>query len=302
MAGLAAREHGVLSLDELCDCGLSNDAVERRAERGHLRRLHAGVYLVGATLTRDGRWLAAIKACGPDARLSHFSAAAALGLVAWDGRAPEVTVPGPGTRVVRGVRVHRGAIAPHERVRRNAIPMTTAVRTACDLAAILDERALRRAVREGLSLGRFTVTQLRRTHRKRGARRGSARLARVLAAAEPTRSELEDAVLDLALAAIPGRPEVNRPLRLGRRRVIPDLRYPALRLVIEADGAAFHDDALARHDDAERQALLERHGDRVERVTWADAIQRTGATSERLCAAASGAAAPAPRAAARQAC
>jgi very-short-patch-repair endonuclease len=43
------------------------------------------------------------------------------------------------------------------------------------------------------------------------------------------------------------------------RRVIPDFRWPAQRLVVEADGAAWHDDRLVREDDAERQALLEAH-------------------------------------------
>jgi len=42
--------------------------------------------------------LAAVKACGSDALLNHFSAAALWGLVSWDERRPEVTVTGSGTR------------------------------------------------------------------------------------------------------------------------------------------------------------------------------------------------------------
>jgi very-short-patch-repair endonuclease len=67
--------------------------------------------------------------------------------------------------------------------------------------------------------------------------------------------------------------------------VIPDFRWPDARLVVEADGAAWHDHRLAREDDAERQALLERHGERVLRVTWAQAVARPAETLIRLRAA-----------------
>ena len=49
-------------------------------------------------------------------------------------------------------------------------------------------------------------------------------------------------------------------------RWYPDFRWPEQRLVIEADGAAWHDNQLAREDDAERQALLKAAGERVLRV------------------------------------
>ena len=77
-------------------------------------------------------------------------------------------------------------------------------------------------------------------------------------------------------------PDVNEPITLGGRRVVPDFRWPAQRLVIEADGAAWHDHRLAREDDAERQAILEAHGERVVRVTWAQATGRPAQTLARL--------------------
>ena len=79
-------------------------------------------------------------------------------------------------------------------------------------------------------------------------------------------------MLDLLLNAGFKHPDVNRPLTLNGRRLIPDFRWPEQQLVIEADGAAYHDDRLTREDDAERQAILEAHGERVIRVTWAQAI------------------------------
>jgi very-short-patch-repair endonuclease len=68
---------------------------------------------------------------------------------------------------------------------------------------------------------------------------------------------------------------------LGGRRVIPDFRWPAQRLILEADGAAWHDPGL----DAERQALLEAHGERVVRVGWHEAVARPRNAIARLRAA-----------------
>ena len=53
-------------------------------------------------------------------------------------------------------------------------------------------------------------------------------------------------------------------------------RWPKLRLVLEADSARWHGDALARADDAERQALLEAHGETVLRGRWDQATLRPG--------------------------
>jgi hypothetical protein len=57
--------------------GLSDDAVDKRAARGRLHRVHQGVYAVGhPLLAARGRWMAAVLAAGPHAVLSHASAAA----------------------------------------------------------------------------------------------------------------------------------------------------------------------------------------------------------------------------------
>ena len=92
-------------------------------------------------------------------------------------------------------------------------------------------------------------------------------------------------MLDLILRAGHVHPEVNAPYVVAGRKTIPDFRWPEQRLVVEADGAAWHDNPLAREDDAERQALLEAHGERVLRITWAQALTRPRATLARLRAA-----------------
>jgi very-short-patch-repair endonuclease len=89
-------------------------------------------------------------------------------------------------------------------------------------------------------------------------------------------------VLDLLLGAGFERPDVNRSIWVGGRRLVPDFRWPEQRLIVEADGAPWHDNPTAREDDAERQALLEAHGERVLRVTWKQATLHPAATLERI--------------------
>jgi very-short-patch-repair endonuclease len=72
---------------------------------------------------------------------------------------------------------------------------------------------------------------------------------------------------------------------LEGRRVVPDFRWPDQRLVIEADGAAWHDHRLAREDDADRQALLEAHGEQVLRITRHQVVSEPDRTLARIRAA-----------------
>ena len=130
------------------------------------------------------------------------------------------------------------------------------------------------------------MRQLTEVLQRLRGRRGARELAAIVATGSaPTRSELEDAVLDLMLRNGLSHPDVNLALVLSGRRVIPDFRWREQRLVVEADGAAWHEHKLAREDDAERQSILEVHGERVVRVTWDQAIVRPRQTLARLRAA-----------------
>jgi very-short-patch-repair endonuclease len=247
-----------------------------------------GVYAVGhASPPLEGCFLAAIKACGPGAVLSHFTAAAVLGIVEWDGRDPEVTVSGTATRVHSGVRVHRTvALEPADIAWHRRLPITSPARTIVDLAGSLGYRALRRTVRQALALGLVELGTLVEMLGRLGPRRGIRKLRKILATGPaPTRSLLEDVVLDLILNGGLDHPHVNEPMVLEGRRVVPDFRWPRQRLVVEADSRAWHDDKVSREDDAERQALLEAHGERVLRVTWAQAIAQPRQTLARIRAA-----------------
>ena len=229
VAQRAAAEWSVLSLDELRTCGLSPDQVTHRLKKGWLHRVYPAVYAVGhPSLSMQGRLLAAVKSIGRGAVLSHFSAAALWGFVEWDDRHPEMTVPRTRAECRSGIRVHRTSVLdPCDVTRREGIPVTSAARTLVDLAAVVNYRLLRRAVRQAQSLRLVNVPQLVSTLRRLGARRGARNLNRILATGPaPTRTELEDMVFDLILDSGLTRPDVNKPLLLAGRRLIPDFRWP----------------------------------------------------------------------------
>jgi very-short-patch-repair endonuclease len=267
IARLAAEQWGVLSLHDLLQCGVSAGGVKRRLQSGRLHRLHRGVYAVGhPNIPLEGHFLAATKACGPTAVLSHYSAATIWGLVDWDDRRPEVIAAT--VKDHTGIRSHRSRTLRREDVtRRQGIRVTTPARTIRDLFSVLPYKGVRRAAARALSRRLLAPHHL------------PPRLATTIA---PTRSELEDAVRDLVLANGFEPPDVNRPLTIDGRRVIPDLRWPAQRLVVEADSLEWHDNPIARADDAERQAILEASGERVVRVTWDQAISHPRQTIARL--------------------
>ena len=288
VARLADRDWGVLSVEELHECGLTDREIEVRSRMRQLHRRHRGVYAVGrAELALQGRFLAAVKACGPRAVLSHVAAAVLHGLFVWDHRSVDVTVAGEGTRLHAGVRAHRtSGFDVRDVTCVQGIPVTAAALTVLDCAATLDDPGARRLIREAQGKGLVELPALAEVRLRHRGRRGAGRLGDVISTGPaPTRSVLEDAVLDLLLHGGLAHPDVNEPLELGGRRVVPDFRWPGQRLIVEADGAAWHDHRLAREDDAERQALLEAHGERVLRVTWDQAMRRPAQTLTRLRAA-----------------
>src|SRR4051812_22102143 len=62
----AERDHGVVARSEIFAMGLGRGALEHRIRAGRLHLVYPGVYAVGhVALTGHGRWMAAVKACGP---------------------------------------------------------------------------------------------------------------------------------------------------------------------------------------------------------------------------------------------
>ncbi len=289
VAQLAAEQNGIVSVRQLEQCGLNSSAITIRVRRGQLHRVHRGVYAVTAAsaLSLRGTLTAAVLACGLEAVLSHGSAAAWHAMRRWHHGLPDVIVPRSGGRAVSAIRSHRSSsLHSFDVWRRDNILVTSPARTALDLAAALTAKALRRMVRQCFAEGILSARQLHGVLARSPRHPGAARLRALLADGYvPTRSELEDRALDLLAAAGIERPEVNPRLVLGGRAIEPDLLWRERHLVVELDGAAWHDERLAREDDAERQALMEAHGYRVLRITWRQLVEHPRQTIARIRAA-----------------
>src|ERR1043165_10195774 len=77
LSELARREYGVVSRVQLLGRGWTKEEIDWRIRNGRLHQVYAGVYSLGPPqlLIRQGRWMAAVLASGPEAVLSHWSAA-----------------------------------------------------------------------------------------------------------------------------------------------------------------------------------------------------------------------------------
>src|SRR3954454_5501606 len=74
---LVNDQHGVITRAQLLELGVSARSVEHRLKNGRLHPLMRGVYALGRpSVGKRGWWMAAVLACGPEALLSHRSAAA----------------------------------------------------------------------------------------------------------------------------------------------------------------------------------------------------------------------------------
>jgi hypothetical protein len=242
----------VVTIGQLRAAGLSDDAVLGRVRSGRLYRVYRGVYAVGRRrLPVEGRWMAAVRACGEGAAVSHRSAAALWGLVPRSG--PAVGAGGPIDVVVpferrptrrTGIRLHRSrSLLPSNVVRRDGIPVTNPARTLADMRRVSSPSELRSMVRKAEVLGLRTELAPRK---------------------EPTRSDLEDLFLEFCERYGFPAPAVNREIA----EIEVDFSWPDLKVAVETDSYQFHRGAQAYENDHERDLDLRAAGYDVVRLTW----------------------------------
>jgi very-short-patch-repair endonuclease len=254
----ARHRHGVLTIAELERLGLSERAVRDRAAAGRLYRIHNGVYAADRP-TEKGRWVAALLACGPEAVLSHASAAALWDL-APDTATVHVNLPGAARATRPGVAVHGARLDPSEVVSREGIPCTTVARTLLDVAATQSQRRVEFALDRAEELRVFDLRELRAMLKLRRGQRGIAVLSKVLDTydgPDQARSPAERRMLALIRRARLPMPKVNAWIPLsGGNGYRPDLLWEDHRLVVEVDGRTHHARRLAFEHDRRRDRRL----------------------------------------------
>ncbi|MGO9496184.1 MAG: DUF559 domain-containing protein [Solirubrobacteraceae bacterium] len=265
IAELADQQHGVVATWQLVALGLTHDDIGYRAQTGRLHRIHRGVYAVGhRKLTRQGHRMAAVLAYGPDAVLSHRSAAAHWDLGSGSYRI-EVTTPKE-RRSRQTIRVHTATLHEEDRTTHDGIPITTVARTIHDLAARSSTDQLTYLIEAADRKDRLDLQALDRAIARRPPAPGTKRLKAVLATYRgpaDTRSHLERGFRKLIAKA--GLPEPQFNVVVAGLTV--DVYWPQWRLVVELDSGLYHDTPRGFETDRIRDAIVQKAGVRVLRVT-----------------------------------
>jgi very-short-patch-repair endonuclease len=238
---LAASQHGVVARAQLLELGYSPQSIKRRVANGRLHPIWRGVYAVGRPrVGRRGMWLAAILSCGPEAALSHESAAALWEIRPREGDAVEVSVPEHVARRGRpGIAIHRRArLAAWELAEHHRIPVTSPARTVLDLALRVSRDHLEAAINEADKRDLIDPETLRAALPGFAGQPGVAILRESL---DRRTFTLTDTLLErrfLPLARRAGLPLPQTQKRVNGFRV--DFYWPELRLVVETDGLRYH--------------------------------------------------------------
>jgi hypothetical protein len=274
IAQVAGSQFNRISRRQLNEIGLTDAAVSRWVAAGRLIAVEEGVFAVAPLREDDdwGRWMGATLTA-PESALSHTSAANAWGVLSLHEAFVTITRPGSGgPRLHGGVFAFRSSTLSGEVTQLQEIPITSISRTLLDLARTVSPRALARAVREAVRLEHTTLVQLGDRLGEYRGRRGTRRLAQVLARyaglpLERARSGAEIRALEMLRAAGRRLPRLN--IRVAGEEA--DLSWPDARLIIEIDGGPFH---LDRGEDARKQRCWEQAGWTVRRIPSEDVYER----------------------------
>lgn len=262
IAMIADLQHGVITLHQLSQCGLSHRAARGRVRTGSLHRLHRAVYTPGhRTVPRLGAIAAAVLACGLGAFVSHRTAGW-LHAMRSDARTViDVTVGRLSGRRHGHVMTHSAEHVGRVDVTTvDGIPVTSVARTLLDCAAQLDRHALERMCQKAEVLRIFDRREVERVlDSGRGhPGRGTLRAAVADAAAASGIANLgaeDDLLLAFRSAGLP-EPECNAAIqRPDGSWAFADFLWREAGVIVEAD-TAFHDSTVAYRSDRRRDRAL----------------------------------------------
>lgn len=284
---LATRQGGIVTRKQLRDMGLGEKAISYRVRVGRLLVQYDGVYAVGhRALSREGRWRAAVAACGDGAVLSHFDAAALWDLMPNRGSRIHVTRPSTSGRAPDPARIHLhrvGTLRAWEGTLTEGIPTTTVARTLLDLSRPLRPRAIEDVIGRADRLGLFDLLDVRRCLHEHSRQPGAPRLRRLLGDLHGVGAADLRSVLEVRFLQLCDDHDLPRPLANARvAGLLVDFLWREGRLVVETDGYAYHSSRAAFERDRERDQLLTLAGYTVIRVTYHQVTQTPEAVAHRI--------------------
>jgi hypothetical protein len=176
---LAAKQFGVVGVQDLAVCQVSRMWLGRRIQTGEWVRMHRGVFKLGASQpSLDELEMAAMLAAGDGAALSHVSAARRLGLDVPRERLVQITIPASRKILnLTGVRLCRSRdFTEADVTRRGPFRLTHLARTMIDLASVLDDPWLRAAMDSAIRQRKTNLAWISQALEKHGrGRRGADR-------------------------------------------------------------------------------------------------------------------------------
>jgi very-short-patch-repair endonuclease len=227
-----------------------------------------GVYAVGRPqVSRFGRWMAAVLSCGPDAVLSHETAAALWEIRPSKDLSIHLSLPRAQYPRRGNVFVHRRSLAENDVGERHGLPVTTPICTLIDMAVRLDRDPLEAAINEADKLNLVGPDSLRSAIDQVGRRPGVGVLREVLdyRTFTLTQSQLERIMLPIARRAGLDKPETS----IWVHGFLVDFFWRQLGLVAETDGLRYHRTPQQQARDRFRDQSLTAMGLTVLRFTRA---------------------------------
>lgn len=202
-------------------------------------------------MSRHGRWVGALLACGPGSVLSHGSGAALWGFGSEQRDLIEVSLPAGMRSRQPGIRAHRrGALPPDELTRHEGVAVTSPIRTLIDMATQLTPLRLERAVNEADKLERVRADVLYAALDNHSGEPGVGLLRRLL---DPLHFRLSDSELERAMRPVAKRAGLPVPeTKVWVNGFEVDFFWPELGIVVEADGLRYHRTASQQRRGLER--------------------------------------------------
>lgn len=259
--------------------GLDYDAVWREVDEERLHPLFFNTWAVGhKAVTKEGWFLAATRSIGGDAKLTGPSTLQLRGVLKGRvGKIHVVTTKRPADRP--RIRIHSVQEVPPGRPYRGIPTVTVEEALIVTAATNIDDKRLRRAVRQAFVDKHVTVESMKRAVEDAKGRPGIGRLRTILNTQHSrSKSELEDAAIAL-LRRYGYDPESNAEILGEEMDLVVD------GVIIELDSEEFHDNPVQADDDARRQDAAVAAGIPVQRWTWDDVTARPVRTIRRLAAA-----------------
>jgi very-short-patch-repair endonuclease len=216
--------------------------------------------------------MAAVLASGPEALLSHGTAAALWGIRGYSGGAIHVTARHKSTST-RRIRRHFSIVPVDEEAVEEEIPVTSVHRTIFDLAPTVSVDEVVAMIKEAEYLNRWDRLSLPDLLERYPGKRGSRKLRFALERLkeEPSghkRSKLEERFAPFLRRHDLPLPRFNDWILLGPKRYKVDCHWPHLRLIVELDGWEGHSSRSAFQDDRARDRALHAVGFSVIHITW----------------------------------